>query len=175
MSGIAVWRRALPPWRVAARLRAWLCERGSLTRRCIAASERFEIRLLAYRRQCGGGYRLVRAREVLLVCDGVPVIYASTRLEAKRGGRLGRWLDGLGARSLGSLLFACPQFCREALEFCRLDARDRLYRQAVAATGTTAPVLWARRSRHRLGAQAVVVTEVFLPTILDLPCAGRLA
>jgi chorismate-pyruvate lyase len=40
----------------------------------------------------------------------------------------------------------------------------------VTPTGT---VLWARRSRHRLGVQEVLVTEVFLPAIAGLEQGGR--
>ena len=106
-------------------------------------------------------------REVVLECDGRPVIFAHTTLATTANGRMSRWMAGLGSRSLGSLLFSYPGFRRGAIEFLRLDARHPLYRRA-AALGPVATTLWARRSRHRLGNQAVLVTEVFLPAVARL-------
>lgn len=154
-------------------LRSWLTETDSLTARCQRASSHFRVRLLAYGKgralaDEAAGDRAERVlawvREVALECDGVPVIFAHTSLSTAANGRLSRWMAGLGSRSLGSLLFSYPGFQRGSIEFLRLDARHPLYRRA-AALGPVTPALWARRSLHRLGHQAVLVTEVFLPRI----------
>lgn len=109
----------------------------------------------------------LKMREVLLECDGVPVIFAHTLLPLAARGRLGRWLSGLGERSLGSLLFTRPGFARTPIEYRRLDRRDPLYWRALrAANLAPPPCLWARRSAHALDGQQVLVTEVFLPAIL---------
>lgn len=159
--------------------RPWLTEAGSLTARCQAACRTFRIRVLfqgcrrpsAEEAWCLGepDRRFAACREVLLECDGVPVIFAHTVLPAVPRGRMGRWLAGLGSRSLGSLLFSRPGFVRSEIEFLRLDTRHLLFRRAAAAVGAL-PVayLWARRSTHRLGNQAVLVTEIFLPAIYRL-------
>lgn len=172
-------RWAVPPSRVVlpAVLRSWLLEPGSLTARCQAATQHFRVRLL--RSACGpslmaaGGAPSkrpwVRQREVLLECDGVPVIFAHTELALQPRGRLTRWLARLGSRSLGSMLFADPGFRRGVIEFRRLSVSDALYQRALLAAGLPANTpLWARRSRHQLGQQSVVVTEVFLPAITRL-------
>ena len=157
-------------------LASWLTEPGSLTARCQAHSRAFQVRLLhlGYGRpladeQAGRAKRLVR--EVLLECDGIPVIFAHTTLSTAVGGQLSRWLARLGSRSLGSLLFAHPGFMRGRIEYCRLDARHPLFQRVV---GLSQPMkyLWARRSWHHLGVQAVLVTEVFLPAIEQL-AGGR--
>lgn len=118
-------------------------------------------------------------REVLLCCDGEPVIFAHTTLSTVTRGRLNRWLARLGSRSLGSLLFTYPGFQRGPITFCRLDARHALYQAAVAAMRRTQPAalplpaqLWARQSTHYLAAQAVTVCEVFLPAVLRLPATA---
>ena len=153
------------------RLRSWLIEPGSLPARCIALCRSFRIRVLAFGKSRPLGdeaaQRRAWVREVVLECDGVPVIFAHTTLSTASGGRLTRWLARLGSRSLGSLLFAYPGFKRGDIEFCRLDDRHPLYHRA-AALGPVGAVLWARRSRHRLGQQEVLVTEVFLPAIIGL-------
>jgi len=97
----------------------------------------------------------------------MPVIFAHTTLSAAANGRLTRWLARLGTRSLGSLLFSFPGFRRGDIEFCRLDSRHPLFQRASALAGD-ATELWARRSKHSLGGQSVLVTEVFLPAIKGL-------
>ena len=170
------WRAPLVRGRLEPQLRSWLVEPGSLTSRCQRACKQFGVHLLSYRHgqplpdealQLGAGRHLAHVREVLLVCDATPVIFAHTMLSTATNGRLGRWLARLGSRSLGSLLFSYPGFKRGGIEFLRLDARHPLYRRA-AALGAVPKSLWARRSLHRLGRQQVLVTEVFLPAVLEL-------
>lgn len=163
------WRRrfcGMPPER---RLRDWLSETGSLTTRCRQSCRHFAVRVL---RQGKGvalidedsPRQLVEIREVVLECDGQPVIFAHSTLSTAAHGRLGRWFAALGGASLGALLFIRPGFRREPIEFRRLDARHPLFQRA-AQLCQPGPTLWARRSRHRFGSQDVLVTEVFLPAI----------
>ena len=152
-------------------LRSWLTEPGSLTARCQRASAHFCVRLVRF----GKGKSLVDEadrplsciREVVLTCDGQPVIFAHTTLSTVERGKMSRWMARLGTRSLGSLLFSHPGFRRGALEYLRIDPKHPLYRRAASVCPLSGP-LWARRSLHRLDGQAVLVTEVFLPGILAL-------
>lgn len=182
MSGRLVWRSTLPPVFPDRCLRSWLIEPGSLTARCQRTVQHFRVRLLAFRvaqpfedeaALLEQARSPLKMREVLLECDGVPVIFAHTLLPLAARGRLGRWLTRLGERSLGSLLFTRPGFSRQPIEFRRLDRRDPLYWRAVHAAQlqTPPPSLWARRSAHALDGQQVLVTEVFLPAILALRAA----
>ncbi len=156
----------------AAVWRSWLFEPGSLTRRCQGLCGQFAVRLLDQSRQirhCDESRRgRQMVREVLLECDGQPVIFAHSVLSTVRSGALGRWFGRLGQRSLGSLLFAHPGFRRGVIEVVRLDRRHALHRRVEAALGRPLPPLWARRSRHAQGAHSVLVTEVFLPEVLAL-------
>lgn len=166
------WSRQFHGRPPAVALRSWLTETTSLTARCQRHCAEFRVRLVGQGRGAaladeGGGRALVRVREVVLECDGVPVIFAHTTLSAAANGRLTRWLARLGTRSLGSLLFSFPGFQRGAIEFRRLDQRHPLFQRASAHAGG-ASELWARRSQHRLGGQSVLVTEVFLPAINGL-------
>lgn len=153
-------------------LASWLREPDSLTARCQRNCAQFRVRLL----RTGwikaiadepASRGLIRGREVVLECDGRPVIFAHSVLLTASKGRLPRWLAGLAGRSLGSLLFTHPGFKREPLAFRRLDTRHPLFLRA-AAWAPGAAELWARRSVHRLGAQSLCVTEVFLPAILGV-------
>lgn len=165
------WRTGFAGMPPAPSLRSWLTEPDSLTARCQRQAQHFRVRLLASAQGLAVAEdrtgQQTRVRDVLLECDGFPVIFAHTSLSTVKRGRLARWLAGLGSRSLGSLLFAHPGFSRGPIEYCRLRPGDPLYRYA-ARHATLPPQVWARRSRHRLGGLEVLVTEVFLPSITSI-------
>ena len=172
------WRQALPVVGVPRLLRPWLREPGSLTARCLRHCRDFRVRLLRQEsadplvEMEAAGRRCLPLREVLLECDGRPVVFAHSVLSAPRGGALGRWFAGLGCRSLGSLLFTHPGFQRGPIEYLRLQPAHPLHRQLCHTLDEEQPALWARRSRHTLGGHSVLVTEVFLlPGVLALSSA----
>jgi len=161
--------------------RSWLTDHGSLTQRLQARCPAFAVRrlrqgaakphnderaVLALRDD-----RIALVREVLLLCGDTPLIFAHTvvPLPSLRG----PWqaLAGLGNRPLGAALFANPQIARFPLEYRHLDRRHPLHRATVAATGTRQGPLWARRSLFALDGHPLLVSEVFLPAILQLPAA----
>ena len=65
-------------------------------------------------------------------------------------------------------MFTDPLVSRGPLEFVRIDARHPLGRRARQVFGRGFPVLWARRSRFVKRGRPLLVTEVFLPALLDL-------
>lgn len=179
--------RLVPPdacWRPAGLpaydpLYAWLTDPHSLTARIAARCRRLTVSVLYQGRALPhpDEARLLRLRsgqqallrEVLLVADGVPVVYARSLL-APRSLRHGwQMFVGIGNRPLGAALFADPCIARGRLAAKRLDARDRRYHRA-AATGQQAvpAALWARRSRFMHGSHGLLVCEVFLPAVLEL-------
>ena len=161
-----------------ARLRRWLLDRGSLTRRIQVRCDRFRVEILsqriaaADRDECAvigvrAGARCV-VREVNLNCGKRPVVFAHSvvALRARRGPW--RMLATLGARPLGSALFADPRIKRHALRFRRLNPRHELYRRACELLKRPPAYLWARRSLFVRRGSRLLVTEVFLPAILKL-------
>ena len=159
------------------RFAAWLCDRGSLTAR-LQARGNFAVRSLrqglatpTFDEALFLGIkpgRLAWVREVALLCDGKPVVFAHTVLPWRPRGPLTGWLARLGNRSLGALLFADAGFMRGELHSKRLDERHELFQAAIDALRLSddAPrSLWARRSRFRYGAQSALVTEVFSPAL----------
>ena len=109
----------------------------------------------------------VWVREVALVADGVPWVWA--RSVARPGDLRTAWRDlaGLGNRSLGAALFADPRVGRGNLLARALDHRDTGGRaaRAVLAPGDEMAGLWARRSLFCRGQGRILVTEVFAPRI----------
>jgi chorismate lyase len=107
-------------------------------------------------------------REVCLVCNGTPVVFAHSVVAADALRGPWRAIAGLGTRPLGAALFADHRVRRYPLRQQKLGRGHELYRRACAVLGDEPPVLWARRSVFALGNSPILVTEVFLPSILDL-------
>lgn len=162
------WQPRLPSPGPSRVLREWLTEPDSLTARCLRHCQVFRVRVVRQGMLTPLADETGRARlpvrEVVLECDGVPVIFAHSVLSTVRSGRLGRWFSRLGSRSLGSLLFTHPGFQRGPIEYLRIDRHHPLFRQ-VTGLAPEADSLWGRRSRHSLGQDSVLVTEIFLPAI----------
>lgn len=158
--------------------RPWLSERGSLTKRLQQHSIEFAVRPLRLVRQkppfaeIGLLQALPRQRallrDVLLRCDGEAVVFAHSVLP--QGAMRGAWrgLGRLGSHSLGGTLFADPRMCRCALQYKKISAQHFLYKRAAEHLTMPGKSIWARRSVLRLGRNAVLVTELFLPAVLAL-------
>jgi chorismate--pyruvate lyase len=79
--------------------------------------------------------------------------------------------SALGERSLGTTLFYDPRVTRGALEFARLRPGHPLLARVQAALGRDAPArdtYFARRCVYRRRQGLLLVTEVFLPEVLEL-------
>jgi chorismate--pyruvate lyase len=147
----------------------WLQDKGSLTRRLIHLSEgHFEVELLGLR---WGRARLDEARalgidprhrcllrEVLLLGQGTPWVYARSILPTSSlSGSLG-YLKRLGTRPLGALLFSDPCMSRGPMEIAQIEEQ-------------MLPVIpdrdvWGRRSVFCLAGQPLLVSEMFLPAFV---------
>ena len=164
-----------------AAMRDWLTTPGSLTARLIAHSRHFRVQKL---RQAGnvcladeaGAIGLARPRrvwerEVLLRCDGQPVVYGHTVVPMSASASDWPLFSALGERSLGSTLFYDPRVTRGELEFARLRPGHPLLARVHAALGRDGPAretYFARRCVYRRRQGLLLVTEVFLPEVLDL-------
>jgi chorismate--pyruvate lyase len=158
--------------------RHWLTDRGSLTRRLQQACPGFRVARL--KQSLGRPNldecslldlfpgRLAMIREVLLLNQETPLVYAHSVIPL--AGLSGPWagLAGLGNRPLGAALFTNPRIQRQALEYQHLDRRHSLYREASRHIAEAPRTLWARRSLFALANHPILVTEVFLPATLQL-------
>ena len=161
-------------------MRGWLTDTISLTMKLTARSGHFRVRRLRQQRgRCLADEfavaqlprRLhVQEREVLLQCDGVPMVYAHTIVPLNATTHDWPFFGTLGERSLGTTLFGDPRVVRGALQYARLRAQHPLARRASEALGGVefcAP-LFARRCLYRRRRGVLLVTELFLPSILEL-------
>ena len=171
--------RWLPtPLSISPQVRGWLQNRGSLTRllqlRCkdfhvepvfqsLATASEDELAVLGLRPR-----ELAHVREVYLYCGKIPVVFAHSVVARKnlRGAWCG--LSNLGNKSLGTMLFTNPVVKRAPLQFNKLNSDHPLFHRVCLDLQVTPHSLWARRSLFSLHGQPILVTEVFLPSILDL-------
>ena len=147
--------------------RKWLLDPGSLTQRLVNASQgnfrvevirqgwyhptRSEAKALGMRPR-----QLAIIREVQLIGNGQPWVFARSVIPATTLTGKQRELNFIGSRSLGTILFRDPTMRRGPLQISRLKLRD----------GDAA---WARRSLFYLSEKPLLVSEVFLPALLEAP------
>jgi chorismate--pyruvate lyase len=187
-----------PVWRNSYRLnrsqlpeqwRDWLLDRSSLTLRLQrACAGRFSVEVVSLRMEPPllsearalrrPPQELALVRQVRLLCDGQPWVFARTviPLPSLRGGL--RQLALLGNRPLGAVLFADPTMHRSDVEVTRVGRNKRLFARALAGSDIEASAvseIWGRRSVFTLQRQPLLVSEFFLPPLTQKrPCAHPL-
>ncbi|MGB5177241.1 MAG: chorismate lyase [Gammaproteobacteria bacterium] len=164
-------------------LSGWLLDTASLTLRLQRLCPgKFQVRVLSQTRAPAGidevrvlGMKqgsLAIIRQVHLLCDGQPWVYARTVIPViSLRGKLKR-LAHLGVRPLGGLLFADPGMQRDAVELARIARGQPLYQAATCHLGQHPAAIWGRRSVFRLSGRPLLVSEVFLP---DFPAVSPAA
>jgi len=174
-------KAAIHPLPSSRRMGAWLQIDGSLSARIAAASGRLTVRVLrqgpvhlqpdeARRLGCPAG-AAAHGREVLLLADGVPVVYARSVLQAVHARGTWKAIRGLGNRALADLLFGLPAAQRSAFEFARFAPSSGLaagvQRRWHEATGSRwgRREVWARCSVFTRRGAPLLVTECFAPAI----------
>ncbi|MEX5745037.1 chorismate lyase [Massilia sp. X63] len=179
----AAWQPHARAVGACAPMRDWLTTEGSLTARLMAHSERFRVRrlhqhaatCLADEARAIGLPRPGRVweREVLLECDGIPRVFGHTVVPAVCTASDWPLFSALGERSLGTTLFYDPLVRRGQLEYARIRAGHPLMGRVRAAIGGSDDTLYyARRCVYRRHQGLLLVTEVFLPSVLTLTPAG---
>jgi len=161
-------------------MRHWLTESGSLTAKLIAHSSSFRVQRVYQQHDCCwadecaeiGLHKVekVHAREVVLRCDDIPIVYAHTVLPLNSNAHQWPLFRSLGEKSLGTTLFGDPQVKRGALQFARLRPNHpamQRFRQIVKNDHVD-QVLFARRSLFFRRGGVMLVTELFLPGVLAL-------
>jgi len=176
-----VWR-ALRPALLERGIASWLGERGSLTRRLRAGCGRLELLLLRQRlaRPLPDEVGLLNlrrgerawVREVLLLADGAPVLYAHSVARPASLRTAWRPLARIGLKPVGDAIFERHGLQRGAIRVRCLGPGDRLHRAAglalaeqVGRLAAPPAALWARRSPFVYAGHALWITEVFLPAI----------
>ncbi len=163
-------RQPLPPV-----IGDWLADAGSLTRRLrrhghfsvqpvhqqIATPTATELRLLELPAR-----QRALLREVFLLLDGTPVVFARSVLPLASLHGANRVLGHMAKRSLGLELFRPPRAERRAVWVTHLDA-------AHLPLPDTTGALWGRQSLFVKRGSPCLVAEFFLPTLWAWPDIRR--
>ena len=168
---------AEPRHAIPAHQREWLFDHGSLTRRLLAASngnlrvqmigQSWRFPTASERRAIAMPPRvLALVREVLLVCDDRPWVFARSvipraMLKAARG-RLARPAQ----RPLGETLFAIPGMRRASMQIRRPASDPHTLARCTRALGVRPEGAWQRTSVFRWRGQPLLVNEIFLEAML---------
>lgn len=167
-----------------AQVAPWVIDQGSLTRAVVQACDgRFRVQV---QRQGWGGAlpserRLLQMkpgltsllREVKLLCDQTPWVFARTLIPATSLRGRARLLARLRDRPLGAVLFADPNTERRAIEVARLTPRHALYQSACSHLWRKPVELWGRRTLFAYAGQPLLVNEIFLPAAPPRAAAKR--
>jgi len=147
-------------------LQSWLHDSGSLIKRLRQYQLQPQIKVLrqgwyypqSAEQICLGlkSRRYLFVREVEILHQDHLLLFARTAIPALTLKGREKMLMRLGKRSLGSILFSCPQWERSAFEF-KLEH----YPQYAAQK------LWERQSLFYWKEKSILLTEVFLPFLVD--------
>lgn len=157
-------------------LYCWLFDAASLTRRVQhACPGRFRVQVEAQgwarprldEAQALGlaPGRFALTREVHLLCDDRPWVFARTVIPVTTLQGAERRLAYLGSRPLGAVLFADPHMRRGAVEVAALRPGQSVYQAAVRGLRVKPKEIWGRRSLFWLTGKPLLVCEIFLPGI----------
>ena len=104
-------------------------------------------------------------REVELLCDGRPWVFARTLMPLANLGGAMRRLTRLGNRPLGEVLFTAADVDRLLVQVAELQSFHGLFSAATANLTYKPKSLWGRRALFALDGKYLLVNEIFLSNI----------
>ena len=162
-------------------VQSWLLDEGSLTRKVILACGEGTFRVgvrhqgwgkpLYSESQALGLSRSKAAlvREVELLCDERPLVFARTLIPATSLKGSARRLTLLGDKPLGAVLFSDSSIHRGITQYARLLPRHPLFAAAADHLQQPPEELWGRRTLFYVSGRPLLVNEIFLPTLFQDP------
>ncbi|MEW8500499.1 MAG: chorismate lyase [Candidatus Thiodiazotropha taylori] len=156
---------------------AWLRDTGSLTRRVIQCCGSGRFRVSLQQQQWGRPLTserqslqmrqglLALVRDVVLLCDDSPWVFARTLIPASTLKGPARRLMLLGEKPLGAVLFSDPKVIRGATMFARLSPGHALFDAACEHLQRQPELLWGRRTLFHMAQRPILVNELFLPEL----------
>ncbi len=121
-----------------------------------------EARLLGTRRA-----ETAMVREVELLCNTEPLVFARTLIPASSMAGGARCLSHLGNKPLGAVLFADPATRRIRIQIARISPRYPLYAAATDHLDQKPNELWGRRTLFLYARKPILVNEIFLPGVIQ--------
>ncbi|MEQ1635214.1 MAG: chorismate lyase [Methylococcales bacterium] len=159
-------------------VQSWVFESGSLTQRLRSHfGNRLQVKILLqqWHKPFFDEQQLLRLpqtqytliREVLLQADNVPLILARSIIPEATIKVAHRNLSHLGTRPLGEVIFAYPNLQRWELEITHVP--QAAWRENTQHSFSLQNPVWGRRTVYAIPIQPLLVSEFFLPAVLNLP------
>ena len=156
-------------------LKSWLFDSGSLTARLKNHCDGvFSVKVLSVKRATPTPDEVSALklrprshaiiRQVLLLCNEQPVVYARTIIPVSSLRSSLRGVVLLGNKSLGAVLFADKKMQRKAMEIALLKPEHKCH-EWTQYTGKNS--IWGRRSVFVLKNKELLVSEFFLPDLIS--------
>ena len=157
-------------------VQSWAYESGSLTQRlrnryghAVAVKvllQRWCTPFLSERRLMGlAEQRYTLVREVLLHVDGTPLILARTIIPEMTIKAVNNKLAHLGNRPLGEIIFSYPKLERVAMDISLV--KPQTWTDSALVEADIQQDLWGRRTVYGIAHHQMLVSEFFLPAILE--------
>jgi chorismate--pyruvate lyase len=153
-------------------LLTWLFDASSLTSRLVGlCGSDFSVRVISQQYQAldsaeASAMKLKNVhaalvRQVLLCCDGQPLVYARTVIPVTTIQGAQRRYANMGNRPLGAMLFADRTMQRESVEVAMLPAAHEANQYTKSNNS-----IWGRRSVFRVSNKPLLVSEYFFSELL---------
>jgi chorismate--pyruvate lyase len=168
------WRKlkAIPRNHIPAFLYPWLSEAHSMTKRLEQHSNKFEVHIVEQSWRIPftserlkleiPTRQLALIREVELICDGKPWIFARTVMPKKLFTGKEKRLCKLDNTPIGKILFANPSLWRTPFEIARITKNHYFYQPSHGKLSHNS-FIWGRRSVFYLANKPLLITEIFTP------------
>ena len=108
---------------------------------------------------------LALIRDVELLCDNKPWVFARTLIPVSSLKGAAQRLTQLGEKPLGAVLFSDPKVIRGATQVAQLRPRQPLFETACHHLADKPDSLWGRRTLFYVEKRPLLVNEIFLPTL----------
>lgn len=105
-------------------------------------------------------------RKSRLKCGDRAVVYARTIMPQKTIEGENQWLTTLGTKPLGDILFNDETTYRSDMRYAKIPVDCELHEEATKNLNITSE-LWGRQSLFYTKEQPLLITEIFLPAILE--------
>ncbi|PKH02725.1 chorismate--pyruvate lyase [Psychromonas sp. MB-3u-54] len=172
LASSALWLADVTPAACSKKQLNWLLDQDSLTRKLQALSANFQVQVrqqvtVSRSKDLLSPYfsedNKVLVREVLLVCDDKPVVFAQTEIPFSTLTNQQAKLAEIGTDSLGTFLFQDPSMRRDKIEVAQFPVYSAVHQLCTDLNQEVDFPLWGRRSLFYVNNKALLVSEVFLP------------
>ena len=130
-------------------------------------SQRWERPILnESRRLMQSSNRLALVRQIYLLCNGQPWVFARTVIPKSTLRGAQHQLAHIGDKSLGSILFSDPTMRRDIIEITCMRNEQSVFNIATRSLIEKPNLIWGRRTVYYLSKKPLLVSEFFLPNII---------